>query len=79
MPSTKDHSETIALLRGMVVETISQAALTWPKTLGVVYANHGNLPRAIEQWERIMEISPEKKYIKESITRARRLLKQLKE
>ena len=49
------------------------------ENLGVVYANHGNLPRAIEQWERIMEISPEKKYIKESITRARRLLKQLKE
>ena len=47
MSSTKDHSETIALLRGMVVETISQAALAWPKTLGIVYANQ-YIQRVIE-------------------------------
>ena len=46
------------------------------ENLGVVYANQGDLHRAVYQWERLLGISPERKDIRDSISRAKRFLQQ---
>ncbi len=46
------------------------------ENLGVVYANQGDLHRAVHQWEKLLGISPERKDIRDSINRAKRFLEQ---
>ncbi|MBN1551617.1 SpoIIE family protein phosphatase, partial [bacterium] len=43
------------------------------ENLGVVYANQGNMQKAIFQWERLLLISPQRQDIRNSIAQARNL------
>ena len=44
------------------------------ENLGVVYANLGDLNNAIHQWERLLEIAPQRDDVRESINRAKQFL-----
>ncbi|HPG39149.1 MAG TPA: SpoIIE family protein phosphatase [bacterium] len=44
------------------------------ENLGVVYANQGNLSKAIEQWEKLLSLTPDREDINKSIKRAKKYL-----
>jgi serine phosphatase RsbU (regulator of sigma subunit)/anti-sigma regulatory factor (Ser/Thr protein kinase)/tetratricopeptide (TPR) repeat protein len=46
------------------------------ENLGVVYANQGDLTRAVFQWEQVLEITPDRQDIRDSIVRAKKFLQQ---
>ncbi len=44
--------------------------------LGVIYANQGAFPQAIYYWEQLLQLSPERRDIRDSIQRAKRFMNQ---
>lgn len=44
--------------------------------LGVIYANQGAFPQAIYYWEQLLQISPDRRDIRDSIQRAKRFMNQ---
>ena len=47
------------------------------ENLGIIHANRGDLNRAIIQWERLLNLNPQRQDIKESITRAKQYLSKI--
>jgi cytochrome c-type biogenesis protein CcmH/NrfG len=44
------------------------------ENLGVVYANQGDFLRAVEKWEKLLQIAPNRSDIRRSIERAKKFL-----